>query len=380
MLRALREERGLSQKAVADALGVDKPTISKWECGKRGISPHHSKQIQEFFAKEDDMNRRSALRLMGIVGLNAVSDAWSNDLLSMYERGVLACLDLYYSGHTRQVEAILPLYLQQCAALAQQSGPLQIPAARLAAIAYIISCEVATDREDYSAAAMAGRRAILYAQAAGNHELQIAALLRLIDYHFHLCSSQPLLIDVHSKNAIQCFEQAESLFTATMSPLLKGRVYAGAAELYAMRGQLQESMRFMGLAYESYPRIPEEDPFYPYIRASRYSLYVFGDAQSRLFLHQPDEAARALEAMEKESNDPEREPITKVDLLYYQAEIQRQREEREAYVAALVEAAELARKINSRLYFNKLAASYYRAKQRWGKDPSLSAVEDVFQL
>ena len=68
------------------------------------------------------------------------------------------------------------------------------------------------------------------------------------------------------------------------------------------------------------PLKPEDDPAYPYLRASRYSLYVFGDAQSRLFLGQPKEADKALIAMQKETNDPQIEPITKLDMLYYQAD------------------------------------------------------------
>ena len=96
-----------------------------------------------------------------------------------------------------------------------------------------------------------------------------------------------------------------------------------------MRGQFQEAIRAMGLAYEHFPMKPEDDPAYPYLRASRYSLYVFGDAQSRLLLSQSKEADKALIAMQQETNDPEIEPITKVDLLYYQAEAQIQQGELE---------------------------------------------------
>jgi len=35
-----------------------------------------------------------------------------------------------------------------------------------------------------------------------------------------------------------------------VTPLLKGRVYAGLAEVYAIRRQYQEAMRAMGYAYE----------------------------------------------------------------------------------------------------------------------------------
>jgi len=149
--------------------------------------------------------------------------------------------------------------------------------------------------------------------------------------------------------------------------------------VYAMRSQLQEAMRAMGLAYEHFPVKPEDDPAYPYLRASRYSLYVFGDAQSRLLLHQPKEAEKALIAVQKETNDPEIEPITKVDLLYYQAEVQIQQGELERSATILTEAATLAKSLGSRLYFNKLAASYHQLEEQWPKERVVTALEEVFQ-
>ncbi len=146
-----------------------------------------------------------------------------------------------------------------------------------------------------------------------------------------------------------------------------------------MHGQFQEAMRAMGLAYEHFPMKPEDDPAYPYLRASRYSLYVFGDAQSRLLLSQLKEADKALIAMQQETNDPEIEPITKVDLLYYQAEAQIQQGELEPSTTILTEAATLAKSLGSRLYFNKLAASYHQLEDQWPREPLVTALEEVFQ-
>ena len=173
--------------------------------------------------------------------------------------------------------------------------------------------------------------------------------------------------------------QAVSLLSENVTPLLKGRAYAGIAEVYAMRGQFQEAMLAMGLAYEHYPLKPEDDPAYPYLRASRYSLYVFGDAQSRLFLGQPKEADKALIAMQKETNDPQIEPVTKLDMLYYQADVQLQQGELEPSSTILTEAAILAKDLGSRLYFNKLAISYHQLQTQWPSEPLVVALEEVFQ-
>lgn len=44
-LRALREELGLSQAAVAEALGVRQPTVSRWETGKARPRPRYAVEL-----------------------------------------------------------------------------------------------------------------------------------------------------------------------------------------------------------------------------------------------------------------------------------------------------------------------------------------------
>jgi hypothetical protein len=110
------------------------------------------------------------------------------------------------------------------------------------------------------------------------------------------------------------------------------------------------------------------------------SLYVFGDVQSRLFLGQPKEANKALIAMQQETNDPQFEPITRLDMLYYQADVHIQQGELEPGSTILSEAALLAKDLGSRLYFNKLAMSYHQLQMQWSKEPAISTLEDVFQM
>ena len=401
LLRTARQSRGWNQQQLADFAGVSLSTIERAERGEPirvdnlervctclQKTPEQLGLIRDF----EEVNRREANKAIGgFVGglfltssigridLSPLTGLWADDLLTTYARGIAACQDLYYNGNPHQVEAILPLYSHQIALLAQQPGTLQQSAARLASQAYQLACELATDREDFGTARQAGRQALSYAQLAGDHNLQVAALISLANLGWHLSSAQPSFIRTHSKDALQAYKQAVSLLDKNVTPLLKGRTYAGIAEVYAMRGQFQESMQAMGLAYEHFPMEPENDPAYPYLRASRYALYVFGDAQSRLLLHQPKEADKALIAMQKETNDPEIEPITKVDLLYYQAEAQIQQGELKPASTILTKAAQLAKGLGSRLYFNKLAVSYHQLEEQWPKESVVVALEEVFQ-
>ncbi len=389
-----REKKHWSREEAGKTLGIDHNTLYRWESGRtmphgyhiRKLCEMYGKSAEELGLKEQPIEVPHAPPVSelfttssGIIDAPPFADVWAEDLLTIYARGIAACQDLYYNGNPQHVEALLPLYSQQTALLAQQTGPLHQAAARLAAQAYQLTCELATDREDFGTAKQAGQQAFIYAQRARDVNVQVHALISLANLAWHLSSAQSRFIQKHSKDALQAYQQAVLLLDQNATPLLKGRTYAGMAEVYALRGQFQEAMRAMGLAYEHFPMKPEDDPAYPYVRASRYSLYVFGDAQARLLLGQPKEAEHALIAMQKETHDPEIEPITKVDLLYYQAEAKIQQGEIQPAMTILTEAALLAKSLGSRLYFNKLAASYHQLEKQWPKERVVTTVEEVFQ-
>ncbi len=400
LLRTARQQQGWSQQQFADFADVSLSTVERAERGEpiridnlKRLCSCLQKTPEQLGLLEDykEVKRREANKAIAglvsgllissteITNVPPLTDLWTDDLLTIYSRGIAACQDLYYNGNPHQVEAILPLYNRQTTQLAQRTGVLQQPAARLASQTYQLACELATDREDFGTAKQTGQQAFIYAQIADDANLQVNALISLANLGWHLSSTQPSFIRKHSRDALQAYELAVSLFNENVTPLLKGRTYAGIAEVHAMRGEFQDAMRTMGLAYEHFPMKPEDDPAYPYLRVSRYSLYVFGDAQSRLLLKQPKEADKALIAMQKETNDPEIEPITRVDLLYYQAEAQIQQGEIEQSIAFLTEAATLAKSLGSRLYFNKLVASYQQLKAQWPKETLVTASEEAFQ-
>lgn len=369
-LARLRAQKHWTLEEASERIGVSINTLSRWE---HGIQSPHGYNLQRLcdaygISEAEALGRPEFLRAPdGLVGL---PDLWADDLLTIYARGIAACYRLYFEGNPHQVEDILPLYRDQTTMLAQQSSSLQYSAARLASQAQQLTCELATDREDFRVAQQSGQQALEFARLAGDANLQVTALISLANIGFHRKLSAA---------ALHSYKQAVSLLNDRVTPLLKGRTYAGLAEVYAMRKDLEGCMRAMGLAYEHYPLKPEEDPAYPYLRASRYSLYVFGDVQSRLFLGQPKEANKALIAMQQETNDPQIEPITRLDMLYYQADVQIQQGELEPSSAILSEAALLAKELGSRLYFNKLALSYHQLQVQWPKESTIIALEDVFQ-
>lgn len=363
-LKQARLARGWSQGKVASQIGTDEKRVGEWERGVASPSPIFRERLCELFGCGAD-----ELGLIPSVAPVLVSGLWADDLVSAYSQGVIALHDLYFKGNPYHVEMILPLYSAQTSALVQP-GPLSKPAARVASLAQQLACELATDREDFGAAQQAGQQALRFAEIAEDRSLQVASLIGIANLGFHRRQSTM---------AKRAYETAISLFNEDVTPLLQGRTLAGAAEVYAMRGEMQEALRAMGMAYEVYPAHPEEDPAYPYLHASRYALYVFGETQSRLFLSQPKEAEQALVTLEKEQNtDALNEPVTNLDLLYYRAESQQQQDELDGASQALQEAGQLAKQLGSRLYFGKLVETYETMRDKWPHERQIEQLTDVF--
>ncbi len=362
-----RQSLGWSQEEAAGRIGVTKVAYQQWESGKKAPYPFNLLKVTEVFGKSAE-----ELDLLGCQEIKQALApvAWADEPLAIYAQGIAACQSLYYGGNPYQVQSILPLYMARTAHIAQQPSSLQQSAAILASHAQRLACELATDREDFAVAMQTGQQAFLYAQLADDANLQVAALINIANIGFHRKLSLA---------ALQAYKHAVSLLGDQVTPLLKGRTYAGLAEVHAMRKDLQESMRVMGLAYECYPEKPEDDPAYPYTRISRYALYVFGDVQSRLFLDQPKEADHALHVMQQETNDPDVEPISRLDMLYYQADIQAQQKDLVQSATILTEAAMLAKDLGSRLYFNKLSGTYHELQTQWPRESVVKTLEEVFQ-
>ncbi|GCE27561.1 hypothetical protein KDA_30450 [Dictyobacter alpinus] len=389
-LRAERVNQQLSQELLANLAGVSRASIERAENGAMPRSDTINRICHALNKSPEDLgfvtfsrrevNTKIATGVLGgLLLLSSLSSSavpktlehfWGNDSLAQYAKSIIACQNIYFAGRPQEVEDLLPILITHTTHLASVEGPQQTSAGQLASLALQLASEIATDRENFGQGEHLARQAYDFAELAADPNLQVSSLIALANIGFHR---------KRSTAALHAYQQAVSLFSdERITALSKGRAYAGLAEVQAMRGNLQEAMRAKGMAYDCYPEVPENDPAYQHLRSSHYALYVFADLQTHLFLGQPKEAKLALIQLQKTNKDSEKEPITKLDLLYYQAEIDVAQNNIESGTRILEEAATLARKLGSRLYFNKLTTSYEQTLSKWPHETMITNLADIF--
>jgi tetratricopeptide (TPR) repeat protein len=389
------KRRGYKLYEVADLTGIPQRTLNDYCKGRTAIPKDRLETLVSFLecsiavlvndeapspppvsieevdntAEEQAMDKSRRQLLQQIIGVGGLALFASPETLLDDMMGLATCWELYHEGKSAQVASLPPVYRHHFSVLAHQSSPIQKQASALASEVYQLSCELATDSGQFTAAQQACQLALLYAQYSEEPNIQAAAHMRQANIYFH--QQQP-------EQALSAYQQTLPVLSNT-SPLLKGRIYAGLAEVQAMRQEKQEALTYTGLAHEHYPEHPELDSAYRYTHATQYSLYVFGEGQTRLFLQQPKAAEEAFTYVEKHIITPQTDPLTRVDLLYYQTLASVMMEDLPTSCDRIIDAVHLARDIKSQLYYNKIYGTYQDMKKKWRYERQIIDLEGLFQ-
>lgn len=420
-----RELRGWSQQTLATHLDTTEQVVCRWENGDHKPNRHFQAQLCQLFGKnaeelgfianEDlsslpslndqqqstpllsdpgtqviiegkqggsiNLDRLRRLLLQDVLGLlttgslppeltSFVMTQPTEETVSKANIAIAHCWEQYYTGNTFLVEQFLPALLSQLVPLFPLSqSQHKKDLAGIISQAYQLLCDLATDQENFGIALTYGKQALLYAEQAEEANIQVTASIRLANFYFHR---------KQSLYSLRAYKQALPLINHA-TPLLRGRVYAGLAEVLAMRNQQQEALTYMGLAHEHYPEHPEFDPAYYYTHFSRYGLFVFGEGQTRLSLNQPKEAQESFSYAEKNLLLLETEPLSHVDILYYQTASSVMLEVLEESYNQIQVAVTLAKKASSRLYYNKILAIYQEMQKKWPHERQVIELEELFQ-
>lgn len=126
------------------------------------------------------------------------------------------------------------------------------------------------------------RQAVTYAKHTGDHTT-ICATLNGLAVSFKYNQLMEASFKTYLEAVSYCNDQT--------SPLVKSRIYAGIAAVFAQRGAKEDADRFINLAYEHFPEHPEHDP---HALSADHGLYMIAYYQGLMYLalHQPQEALK----------------------------------------------------------------------------------------
>lgn len=329
-------------------------------------------------ADHEELTRRQAITLLsglpiallGLTFKDSNLPVFGEELLPLCATSIPACWELYFDGGVAEVERLLPVYRAKLSVLARNlSAPYHKQAANFASQVYQLSSMVARLQESYGQALDYCKDAWVYAQLAEDPSLQVATLIQRALIYFY--RNQPAY-------ELKAYEEALPLLK-DVTPLLQGRVYTGLAEVYALRGNEQEALRYMGLAHEHYPAHPEQDPAFPYGRHTHFALYVRGEGLVYLNLKKPKDALKSFTYVENNILKQKAMIVPRVELSFHQAAAQVALGDLQQSCVHLEHVAISAKDLGLRLWFNRAFDVYQHLPEKWYSEMAVKELEAHFQ-
>lgn len=213
-------------------------------------------------------------------------------LLARYAASLTACWNLYFEGCVNEIRAYLPQHLPQLSIIAKTPSKYQKVAASLAAQAYQLDWWISLQDQDFGRALLATQEAAVYGEIAGDPNILLSSRVRRANVFFHL------------KNPVQQWRYHEGAlqYIQEVTPLLRSWTYMVVGENHAALRHHKEADHFIGLARDTFPDHPEEDPNSSYIPVNLYTLSKY-EFFTLLRMEQPEKALQSLERIEKDIPD-----------------------------------------------------------------------------
>jgi hypothetical protein len=170
------------------------------------------------------------------------------------------CWQLHNANQTVTVAHLLPTFLPQMAALAQQASIHQKKAAEIATQGYLLASFIYTPacmRYTLSIAQRYSKLAVQYSEVAEDFSLRVAALR---DHAIGACMA------AKTEEELETYLRALP-FLPFVSPLVQSRLYMSIASAYAACGKHNDTLacKYLELGHQAHPSQPEADPSYLYI-------------------------------------------------------------------------------------------------------------------
>jgi len=283
-----------------------------------------------------------------------------------YLEGIIdSCWHLSNASKIAEVEQILPLYLPHLVAFAHQPSKQQQRAAHLASQGYILAAEI--DRGNIHAMKAYCQQAVLYSQVAENADIQVAALKQQATIY---------LVGRNPTTALLKYQEALSLINH-VSPLLRSRVYLGLASASARCKRKQDAVRYLGLALESFPKRPEQDPNYLYTVCSEPVLHFY-EALTYMDLEQPKDAWKVLSAVDGPNSKMTMPTSMWIEFLNLRAKAAAELGDMELSTSSLRASVQASSQQGYNLWLSEAYDIYREIEGRWPHEPKIEALSDLF--
>ncbi|MBV8822722.1 MAG: hypothetical protein JO123_08030, partial [Ktedonobacteraceae bacterium] len=183
----------------------------------------------------------------------------NEETLEHFAELTTTCWRLHNANQTTTVKQILPAFLPQIEAIAQQSSIYQKKAAEITTQGYLLASFIYTPgymKYPLNVGQRYSKLAVQYSEVAQDFSLRVAAL------QDHGVGA---FIAGKTEEALETHLRALP-FLPFVSPLIQSRLYMSIASAYATCGKHNDTLasKYLDLAHQAYPRQPEADPSYLY--------------------------------------------------------------------------------------------------------------------
>ncbi len=378
-LRMYIESAGYSFREISKETNIPERTLYDWAAGNRVI-PHRDRETlaRLLGCSADDLAPGvSVLHLVQLSQRRTDKQDLTSALarpsdmdastLDHFEKLTVLCWSLSNGGSLDAVKQLLPTFLPQLSAFAQQLSDYQKTSACLASQGYQLAYVIASHREDFNAALTACEQAHYYGKVAQDANLQVAALIR---------QGVTFLNRKRPYQTLEAYQQALQL-ADNVSPLVRTRLYAGLAEVHGKLQNEQEALRSIVLAQDSFPDDPQRDPASLYIHFP-YSSVFLHEGLALLDLHRPGQAAKVLEQVDGLHPKMEISERSRLDLLNQQALAAGQQGDLDQFDKYMEEAITSAHRLGSELRLSEAWDIFIRMRDQWRYEPRIQSLGSFF--
>ncbi len=348
----------------------------QWSIGE--LLEHIEPAIREHLLAEErrqgekKLSRRQIISLLISVSAAVFGIAQTGDVPLLHESEILSLCNinvplawqLYFAGGIKEVAQALPGYIFPLTALAQPPSKYQQLAATLTSQAYQLDWLLALQKQNFGKALDSIKQSFRYSEIADDNNLRASSLIRQAHIFFHL--KRPI-------QQMQLHRQAMQ-YSNDISPLLQGWLYIVMAESHARLRQSDEARRFLGLAYDTFPEHPENDPNFSYVPVNHFTLANHA-ALAYLHLRQPKLAWDTLAQIDKEI--PTALVPKRVELLNRQTAVSFALGDMDQTCSYFELAAVSARELGSDLRYNEVCEIYEQMQIMWPHESRMNALEEL---